>query len=314
MIFARLHERGILGINRRNIDFTSKWNRRKLYPLVDNKLQTKAMCSAAGIPVPRLLAKAEHHFELGALMTRLEELDDFVLKPARGAMGNGIMVILSHEGAVYQRSGGRRLSRSDVQYHASGIISGLYALGGQADMAMVEERLRVHPDLAPVVYQGVPDVRIIVYRGCPIMGMVRLPTRASAGRANLHQGAVGVGIDLAAGRMRSAIVRNRTITDHPDTGARLPGRRIPEFERTVEIAVAASDRTEMGYLGVDVVIDAELGPVVLEMNARPGLAIQLCNQAGLLPRIASVDRLGDDKREVAERLEISRELARAWGS
>ena len=312
MIFSQLSSRGILGINRRNIDYTTKWNTRRLYPLVDNKLRTKLMCLEAGIPVPRLLGKAEHHFELEALMTRIDRLDDFVLKPARGAMGNGIVVITHRTKEHFVRSGGRSATRSDMKYHASGIISGLYALGGQADMALVEERLIVHPELAQIAYDGVPDVRIIVYRGYPVMAMVRLPTKLSGGRANLHQGAVGVGIDLATGRMRSAILKNHPVTSHPDTDARLLGRTIPAFDRILEIAVGAADQTGLGYLGADVVVDANLGPVILEMNARPGLSIQLCNRAGILPRVESIDRLNGSLPLISERIAVVRELAEAW--
>jgi len=272
LIFAHLRSRGILGINRRNIEFTSKWNRRRSYPLVDNKLRTKAMCLEARIPVPRLLGKAEHHFEVEALMKRLEAHDDFVLKPARGAMGNGIVVITGRDEGRFKRSGGRMMSPSDLRYHASGIISGLYALGGQADMAMVEERLVVHPELARIAYDGVPDIRIIIYRGYPVMGMVRLPTRLSGGRANLHQGAVGVGLDLQTGRMRSAILRNQAVSEHPDTKERLLGRGLPAFDRILEIAVRAADQTDLGYLGADVVVDARRPhgrPNLLRQHPRP---------------------------------------------
>jgi len=312
VIFTSLSARGILGINRRNIDYTTKWNRRRQYPLVDNKLRTKLMCLEAGIPVPRLLGKAEHHFELEAFMTRIDGLDDFVLKPARGAMGNGIVVITGRTKDAFVRSGGRTASLGDMKYHASGIISGLYALGGQADMAMVEERLIVHPELAQISYDGVPDVRIIIYRGYPVMAMVRLPTKQSGGRANLHQGAVGVGIDLATGRMRSAILRNQPVTSHPDTQARLVGRTIPSFDRILEIAIGAADQTGLGYLGADVVVDANKGPVILEMNARPGLSIQLCNRAGILPRVESIDRLNGFSPSIADRIEVMRDLAEAW--
>ncbi|NJK88715.1 MAG: alpha-L-glutamate ligase-like protein [Myxococcales bacterium] len=311
-MFQALRDKGILGINRRNVDFTTRWNPRRLYPLVDNKLRTKAMCLEAGIPVPRLLGKAEHHFEIPKLLERIEALQDFVLKPARGAMGNGIVVIVGQDNGVFSRAGGRKVSAGDLQYHASGIISGLYALGGQADMAMVEERLIVHPELTQIVYDGVPDVRVIIYRGYPIMGMVRLPTHGSGGRANLHQGAIGAGIDLATGAMIFAIQRNRPVSMHPDTQAKLLGRVLPHFDRVLEIAVRAADHTGLGYLGADVVVDAALGPVILEMNARPGLSIQLCNRSGILPRVEAIDRLPDERPPFEERLEIVRELARTW--
>jgi len=307
-----LNRLGVLGINRRNIDFTSRFNPRRRYPLVDNKLLTKKLCIEGDIPSPRLLAKAEHHFELASLMRRISKLEDFVVKPARGAMGNGIVVILGRDGTSFRRTGGRLLKMDDIRYHASGIISGLYALGGTQDMVMVEERLVVHPELSKVAYDGVPDIRVIVYRGYPVMAMARLPTKSSDGRANLHQGAVGVGIDIGTGLMSSAILRNEAVATHPDTREKLLGRSIPAFDRVMEIAMAAAEKTELGYLGADVVIDAEKGPVILELNARPGLSIQLCNRAGLIPRIQSIDAVAHEARSAFERRELSREFAHAW--
>ena len=40
------------------------------------------------------------------------------------------------------------------------------------------------------------------------------------------------------------------------------------------------------------VLDKEEGPMVLELNARPGLAIQIANGAGLLPRLQHIESLG----------------------
>jgi len=39
---------------------------------------------------------------------------------------------------------------------------------------------------------------------------------------------------------------------------------------------------------VDIVLDHKDGPKVLEINARPGLNIQIANQAGLRPRLEKV--------------------------
>jgi alpha-L-glutamate ligase-like protein len=216
---------------------------------------------------------------------------------------------MGHRGAGFVRSGGRALSREGFVYHAAGIISGLYSLAGQSDVAMVEERLVAHPALAALCTEGVPDVRVIVYRGYPVMSMTRLPTAGSAGRANLHQGAIGAGIDLATGRTLRAILRGREVGENPDTGRRVVGCAIPAWERVLETAVRATDQTGLGYVGADVVIDAARGPMILEMNARPGLAIQLANGAGLLHRLDAVDALAATPRPLAERVELGRGIA-----
>ena len=210
----------------------------------------------------------------------------------------------------YLRAGGREIELEEIRYHVAGIISGLYALGGHRDEALVEERLAVHPALAAIAVEGVPDVRVIVYRGVPVMAMIRLPTRASGGRANLHQGAIGAGIDLATGRTVRAVLRNRPIRTHVDSGRPVVGVPIPAFDGVLEVATRAADETELGYVGADVVVDERRGPLVLELNARPGLAIQVANGAGLLPRLRRVRELPSREMPLAERIALGRDLAR----
>lgn len=308
-VLGSLRSMGLLGINRRNAAYTLRWNDRRRYPLVDDKVQTKRLCEGADIPTARMLALAEQIGDLNGLLDGLKGHKDFVLKPAHGAMGNGILVIRDREGGRLQKAGGSWIDEEDFRHHASGIISGLYALGGQPDVALVEERLVVHPELAAICRNGVPDYRVIVFRGVPVMAMTRLPTSSSGGRANLHQGAVGVGIDLATGVSTHAVIHSSPTTKHPDTGEDVVGRAIPEFERAVEIAVRATDLVGLGYVGADIVVDARRGPVVLELNARPGLAVQIANRAGLMPRLERVEQLDSPGMPLDARIGLGRDLA-----
>lgn len=310
-IWRALSQHGVLGINGRNSEYTLRWNPRRFYPNVDDKLRTKDLCRRAGIPTPELLAVARHHFELRKLGPHLARLHDFVLKPAHGAMGNGILVVRGRDGERFLAAGGRKLTIGDLLYHAAGIISGLYALAGQPDFAMVEERLVVHPEMAAIATDGVPDIRVVIYRGVPAMAMTRLPTRLSGGRANIHQGAVAAGIDLGSGRTTHAIHQRRPIARHPDSGEPLLGREIPGFKDLLSIAVRAADQTGLGYVGADLVVDERRGPVLLEMNARPGLMVQLANRSGLLPRLRAIDGSAQTGRSVEERLDLGVRIARA---
>ncbi len=283
-----LRRAGILGINRRNVEFTLGENDRRRYPLVDDKLATKALCKANGVATASVLASAGAVSQIEEMLTQLEGRGDFVLKPAHGAMGNGILVVVDANEEGWVTSAGRALGRAELHYHSASIISGLYALGGQPDVAFAEERLEVHPSMRTVTTRGVPDIRIVVFRGVPVMAMTRLPTEASSGKANLHHGAVGAGIDLATGLTNHAVLRDTPIERHPDTDVPVVGLPIPGFAEALRLALRASDLTGLGYLGADIVIDAVHGPLLLELNARPGLAIQTANRTGLLPRLNAI--------------------------
>ncbi|MCA9236230.1 MAG: alpha-L-glutamate ligase-like protein [Planctomycetales bacterium] len=284
-----LRRRGILGINQRNVDYIGALNPRLLYPRVDNKLVTKGICQAHGIPVPDTYFVLDKQSDVTRFMQTLGDRSDFVCKPASGAGGRGIVVISSREGNFFITPGGRVISGGDLRYHLATTLSGLYSLGGQADEVIVEQRIVNHPALSDIVVGGTPDVRVIAYRGVPVMAMTRLPTEASGGKANLHQGAVAAAVDLVSGRTFGGVCRDRTVEKHPDTGVPIIGIEIPEWRRLLTAAMRLADALEMGYVGIDFVIDVAAGPVVLEANARPGLAIQLAHREGLVPRLKFVE-------------------------
>ena len=162
-------------------------------------------------------------------------------------------------------------------------------MGGQPDKALIEYRIRFDPLFKHIAFQGVPDIRIIVFYGVPVMAMTRLPTEESSGKANLHQGAIGAGIDMTSGRTLNAVWHDRIITTHPDTGAPVSDVQIPHWDILLHHAARSFDLTHLGYQGIDMVLDSERGPVMLELNARPGLSIQIANGEGLGLRLAKVE-------------------------
>jgi len=285
-----LRARGVLGINQRNADYTLVYNARSRYPLVDDKALTKTLAHEHGVATPELYAIVEIDRQIRDLPQVLAVHDEFVVKPARGSQGDGILVITGRAAGGYRTIDGNLVGDEEFAFHVSNILSGIYSLGGMTDKALIEYRVRFASIFDAVTYRGVPDLRIIVFLGVPIMAMVRLPTRRSGGRANLHQGAIGAGIDLATGTTLTAVSGNSVVDTHPDTGARVPGIEIPHWQRMLEIAARSYELTGLGYQGVDIVLDHDLGPLVLELNARPGLAIQIANRAGLRHRLEAVLR------------------------
>ncbi len=277
-----------MGMNRRNLGFVSRYNHRDAYPLVDNKLRTKRLAGKAGIPTPDLIHDLAYQYEVKAVFSLLEVLDEFVIKPAQGSGGRGILVIVGRDGDRYVKSNGERVNIRQIERLLSNIISGLYSLGGRTDSAIVESLVRAHPMFTAMSVDGVPDIRVIVFQGYPVMAMLRLGTHASDGKANLHQGAIGVGLDIRTGSSVAAVQHDRAITHHPDSGERLDRIQVPDWPTLLRLASRCFDVTNLGYLGCDIVIDANAGPLLLEMNARPGLAIQIANGSGLLSRLQAV--------------------------
>jgi alpha-L-glutamate ligase-like protein len=286
----RLRELGILGMNRRNTECILDLNPRERFPLVDDKKRMRDLCISIGVPTPAIYAVVLAHSALRHLPRLLEPRSDFVIKPKRGAGGRGVLVIVGRDGAAFVRHNGQRLELGEVHQHTSSIISGLFSLGGRPDEALIQQRVAPSPEFERVSYQGTADVRVIVYRNVAAMAMLRLPTRLSGGRANLHQGAIGAGVDLKTGRTTHAVVRNRVTERHPDTGESVVGFQVPCWAQILDMACRVSAATGLGYVGVDVVVDRTHGPLVLEANARPGLAIQIATGQGLIGRCAEIDR------------------------
>jgi len=280
-----LRKLGIVGINERNADLILKFNRRRFYPLVDDKLKTKKLALEHNIQAPQLYATLETESDVSQLEKILAQHNDFVIKPAQGAGGDGIIVITSQVRGRYRKSNGQLVDIEFLRHHCSNILAGLFSLGGHSDVVMIEQRIQAADVFSAVSFQGVPDIRVIVFRGFPVMSMLRLPTQQSQGKANLHQGAIGVGVNLPLGQTTYGVWHNEPITEHPDTGNPITGISIPHWQQILQMASSCYDFTQLGYLGADIVLDARLGPMLLELNARPGLTIQIANQCGLRKRV-----------------------------
>lgn len=284
-----LRGRGVLGINQRNCDLVLQYNRRHLYPLVDDKLLTKERALASGLRVPELYGVIETEQGIAELGDLLSAHSDFVIKPAQGAGGDGVLVINDRFEGFYRAGGGKLLTLDDLEFHISGMLSGIYSLGGHRDRAIIEYRVKPDPVFSSISFEGVPDIRIIVLKGYPVLAMLRLPTRQSHGKANLHQGAIGVGVNLATGVTTGGTWHNTRIQRHPDTANPVAGVELPYWHEFLQIASTCYELTGLGYLGVDLVLDVDKGPMILELNARPGLNIQIANDVGLLNRTRAVE-------------------------
>ena len=304
----KLRKAGVVGLNTRNRGYIMQHNPRSLFELVDDKVITKRLAMQAHIAVPKLYGLIRTVHGSKYFRELVTGVNDFVIKPAHGSGGNGVLVITRRKNDLYYKPDGLAVDAGEVQHHIANVLGGMYSLGGLPDQAILEYRVHFDPIFNTLSYNGVPDIRMLVYRGVPVMAMLRLPTRQSDGRANLHQGAVGVGIDLTSGRTTLGVYRNRRIREHPDFDTELAGWTIPGWENLLLLSARCYEFAPLGYLGVDLVLDAKLGPLMLELNARPGLNIQIANGRGLAHRLQAVDAVIIATADATQRIAISKTL------
>jgi alpha-L-glutamate ligase-like protein len=284
----------VLGMSSRNLEYIRPCNLEKSKKIADDKLLCKKVLKKNGIVCPALVAKIKNREDLENF--NWDNLpNSFALKPNRGFGGEGIIV-------VYGRKKGRLdawvkadksiVTISDLKTHIQNILDGYFSLSNTPDIAFFEERVKLLRLFKPYVYKGIPDIRVIVYNKVPVMAMLRLPTLSSQGKANLQQGAIGVGIDLASGITTTAVQgKNKMIEYVPGTRMLLSGIKIPFWKEILELSIRTQEISGLGYLGADIAIDKEKGPIVLELNARPGLSIQIANLSGLKTRLERVSEL-----------------------
>jgi alpha-L-glutamate ligase-like protein len=295
----------MLGINFRQYrQFLTKNERNKVYlrknssegrMIADSKYRTKKILIKAGVEVPKLIKRFRTVMEVEEFSW--QELEgNFVVKPVSGYGGEGILIIrrkISNE--KFLMMDGKTITIQDLKRHCQEILAGRFSLHGMPDSVLVEERVKIHPMFLSITKAGTPDVRVIVYNKIPVMAMLRIPTEKSGGKANLQIGAIGLGVDLATGITTFGIEgKSEEIKRLYDFGKKkmikVNGIKIPLWREILETAVNCQKAIPgLGFLGVDVVLDKDKGPEVLEVNARPGLSIQICNKAGLRTRMQKVE-------------------------
>lgn len=284
-------QKSILGMNARNLDYVRPYNHARGKRIADQKLLCKKVLKGVGIPVPGLIGKIRNQQEL-EIFDWSSLPNSFALKPNRGFGGEGILVVYARKKNTtdtWIKADGSTITIDDLKNHIHNILDGSFSLSNSPDIAFFEERLKLSKILKPYTYKGIPDIRVIVFNRVPVMAMLRLPTVSSGGKANLQQGAIGVGIDMANGTTTTAIIgKGKRIEYVPGTRLLLSGLKIPRWKDILTMAVTAQDATGLGFLGADVAIDRDLGAVILELNARPGLSIQLANVSGLKERLERV--------------------------
>jgi alpha-L-glutamate ligase-like protein len=279
----------LLGLNGRNA-YISRRNSPASIRLVNDKFATKQALAREAVPTVESLLLVRSGRQLRELGPDTLPAQ-WACKPNQGLGGTGILLAAGTCSAGWHTFSGREFRPHEVRDHVRLILDGEYS-NRPHDTALFEPLLVAHPGMARLSYRGLPDVRVICDGADPRLAMLRLPTSASGGRANLHQRAVGAAVDLATGRVAAAMCDGRSITRHPDTKEQLLGAEVPFWPQILEMAGRCSDATGLCYLGADIVVDVGRGPLVLEVNARPGLQIQNITGRGLHEALAVAGAAG----------------------
>ena len=304
----------ILGLNSRNHLYLSRFNLRSGKRIADSKLLTKKFLKKLKLPHPRLIVSFSQVADVNNFDWNSLE-DNFVIKPAGGYAGEGIVLIrkrinkkaekvekannlsslsnLSNLSSNFQLMDGSITTLNDLKLHVLDILEGRFNRLNLQDTAIIEDRVYKHPKFRRYAYKGTPDVRIIVFNKVPVMAALRLPTPESKGRANIHQGAIMVGIDLATGITTPASHWDKPISRVPESNFKLTGLEIPDWDRMMELAILVQEHISLGFMAVDFLIDPVKGPLIVELTAWPGMGIQIANMSGLRRRIERVEGLED---------------------
>jgi len=282
--------KNVIGINKRNIEFIYPNNHRKHFNLSDDKSICKTHLHKHKIPTTPTYVIIE---SLGGLQEKWLEAskhDTLAIKPARGRGGGGILILEKINDSSWRTPSGKIHTKDTIFSHLANIVFGVYSFGSQ-DKAIIEYCIVNHELFQNIYPNGIPDIRIIAYQNQLIMGMIRIPTDESDGKGNLHQGAIGVALDINTGKIGKGFNGKEYLSSHPDSGVKFEGSQVPHWDEILNIAVNTANSLPLKYLGLDIVIDHNLGPLIIEVNARPGIEIQNVNQIGILEQIEKINKI-----------------------
>ncbi len=280
----------ILGQNARNLNFISEYNDDLAKSLADSKLKTKEFLSNKWVKVQESLAVIKNHKELDDFDLTSLPLP-FVVKPNAGYGWKWIIVFerLDEEGN-FITTDLEKYSLDQLKHHISDILDGFYSLSWNRDKVIFERKIILDHSVELLWKFWLPDIRVIVFNSVPVIAMMRVPTANSKWKANLHAGACWLGVDIWSGKITYITQFRKMIKSVPGIWD-VRWVEIPHWEDILKLAVKVQQVTNIGYIWCDIVLDDNFWPLLLEMNVRPWLEVQVANKIPLLERLKKVQNI-----------------------
>ncbi len=274
----------VAGVNLRNRSLIYSYNNREDYILADDKIETKLFLEKNNIPVPETYTIMEHVGNIEKKWEQMNQYCSLAIKPAKGKGGGGIIILFKDKKNNWASPSGKKMSTHQIKRHIANILFGVHSFGN-SDRAIIEYCIQTPEFFTNIYPDGVPDIRLITLKNEIIAAMLRIPTKESDGKGNLHQGALGVDVDINTGILGQAYNYKSYSDYHPDTNAQIKGLQVPHWNKIIEITRKIAKISPLKYMGIDIVIDKKVGPLVMELNVRPGIEIQNVTKHGLLELI-----------------------------
>lgn len=278
----------LLWQNARNLDYIREYNTKFAKRLADSKLKTKDFLKAKWVSIPETLFVFKKHEELS-----LEIFDNleapFVVKPNGGFWGKWILIFNKKDASWnYITNTNKVYNKKELLDHFSDILDWFYSLSWNRDKVVVEKKIELWEEIELLWKYWLPDIRVITFNMVPIMAMLRVPTAESHGKANLHAWACWVWIDIWTWKLTYITKHSKIVKSVPGIWD-VRGIEIPDWDKILTLAVKVQQITNIWYLGCDIVLDKKDGPLLLEMNIRPWLEVQVANMSPLKDRLERVE-------------------------
>lgn len=218
----------------------------------------------------------------GKLTSRADLLDfllkekpaGLVLKPPDTFGGFGILVfdnIEYNDEIVFHASNGDAVTFSELSDRIDSSLENERNIKG----FVLEKRIEQHPVLGKIYPHSVNSLRIITYLTKDNHPKI-FRTRMRLGRKgnlvdNVSQGGISASINKESGVIINGLSltagEDSSFTEHPDTGVRFTGVKVPHWNRVLELCrKAASTMPLQRFVGWDIAVGPE-GPVLIEGNS-----------------------------------------------